>query len=184
MTVNVAYYDGKNGYIGADRCCVTGNTKSEILKIWNKHDMIFTLCGDSLLQSLFNSFDFEKPPKDEKDLSSWLFKNIVKQIFEEYNMLNLLEHENNKSYLGGSIICVHKSGMYTIMGDGEVCKSLDNIKCGGSGGEVALGALDNMDMKDPVKCIFKAMRSAAKYCIGVEGPFDIHCTNGKKWRAK
>ena len=156
--------------LGADRQYSWGSMSREGTKIVQKApNFIFAGAGQGSTIKCFENFNLPSKKESESD-SQYLFK--VFDAFKDYcKELNNIIVDKNVVYNQSSGIVVYNYKKYLLSSDFIVYEIMEDRTCLGSGGDFALGYLEDREVtKDN---IIKAIQCSIKYDrgsgLGVDG---------------
>jgi ATP-dependent protease HslVU (ClpYQ) peptidase subunit len=86
--------------------------------------------------------------------------------------------DNNKEQSESGFLVGYQGRLFKISSDYSVLEAQDGLEAIGCGGDYALGAMRALLDMSPKKRIRKALKIAAHFSMGVEGPFYVEAL---KW---
>lgn len=183
MTCIVGYVEKGNVWIGADSQCTTDWTKSELSeldgKVFKKNDILIGVAG-SLRQAQLIKHCLTIPTKAENHTDyQYLCRQLVPDIIRCLKKNVAIEIKDDRAYGELSFLLGYNGNLYLVDSSFAVVNTKENYNTTGSGGEVALGVLHCLEGVDiPVtERLTRALKAAARFAIGVRGPFTIMSLN-------
>lgn len=123
----------------------------------------------------------------KKDDMAYLVTDFVDSIRGLYKDKGFLsksqdEDESHEQETGGTFLLGYRGKLYSIEDDFQICRTHGGYAACGSGHAYALGSLFTTEhIKDPIVRLQLALEVAAKYAVGVRGPFSFISTKSEDY---
>lgn len=186
MTCIVGLVHEGVAYIGGDSLGSNGYSKTvrKDKKVFKVKGLESTVIGYTSSYRMGQLLMYKDDLIDSRDVDKVDHEYIVTKTVPK--IISLFEENgfgkiDSNVKRGGCFLLAHKDQLYSIEGDYQVGISSDAYAAVGCGEDFALGSLyatENTNLT-PEERITMALEAAAKFSVGVEGPFDILST-GKK----
>lgn len=177
MTCIVGYVEEGKVYIGGDSAGVAGYhvVQRADEKVFKKGEMIFGFTTSFRMGQIIR-YCFEPPDHDPRvETDKYLCNDFVSELIKCYKKNGYNRKDKDGQTRGGTFLMGYKGNLYTISGDFQVGKPLDDFDSCGCGMEYALGSLNilNKTNMDPTEKVKWALSAAEKFSGGVLRPFNI-----------
>lgn len=175
-------------YIGADSLGSSSWNQTifknrKVFKAKDNSNVLMAICGDYKLQNILsiedNLIEEVKHLKNEVNFE-YMVKYVSPKILNLADKYFCLNTDKGYKYLEGSILFAYKNQLYIIESTGQVLESADDYVAGGSGENLAIGALLQNGYKPTVERIKEALEAAEKHGCGIKRPFYIMNTKNEE----
>lgn len=182
----LAAIQGKNWcMIGADSQISSGNRRiTGGTKVIEQHGLVIATCGEVRGMNLIRYN--VSPPRPSSDGEQYIITELVPTIRKEFidhgyliSEMHPLTSDTVSEGGGVEFLIAFQSIIYNVYSDFSVVTDSRGIYASGTGGDIALGALDQLWKPGGTKAqariaIRKAIETAAKYDIYTQGPVLIY----------